>query len=105
MHPQDRFATNSANRLRLQKRYRDLRENLFLFLEDTTIPPTNNASEQALRWSVIFRKVTNGFRSDWGRDLFAHVRSIVNTGKRQGLSAFEAILVALNPLESLFPFG
>jgi transposase len=88
--------------VRLQNRYRDLREHLFLFLEDSTIPPTNNSSEQALRWSVIFRKVTNGFRSDWGRDLFAAVRSIVNTGKRQGLSAFESILTALNPLESLF---
>ena len=57
------------------------------------------------RWSVIFRKVTNGFRSDWGRDLFAAVRSIVNTGKRQGFSAFESILIALNPLKSLFPLG
>jgi transposase len=91
--------------IRLQNRYRDLRDNLFLFLEDTTIPPTNNASEQALRWSVIFRKITNGFRSEWGRDLFADVRSIVNTGKRQGLSAFQAILTALNPLESLFPLS
>ncbi len=91
--------------VRLQNRYRDLREHLFLFLEDSTIPPTNNSSEQALRWSVIFRKVTNGFRSDWGRDLFAAVRSIVNTGKRQGLSAFESILTALNPLESLFPLS
>lgn len=88
--------------IRLQKRYLDLRENLFLFLDDPSIPPTNNASEQALRWSVIFRKVTNGFRSDWGRDLFAAVRSIINTGHRQGLSAFESILTALNPLESLF---
>ena len=88
--------------IRLQKRYRALQDNLFLFLDDATIPATNNTSEQALRWSVIFRKVTNGFRSDWGRDLFAVVRSIVNTGKRQGLSAFEAILAALNPLESLF---
>jgi transposase len=75
--------------IRLQKRYRALQDNLFLFLDDATIPATNNASEQALRWSVIFRKVTNGFRSDWGRDLFAVVRSIVNTGKRQDLSAFE----------------
>ena len=91
--------------LRLKKRYRELRENLFLFLDDHTIPPTNNSSEQALRWSVIFRKVTNGFRSDWGRDLFAAVRSIVNTGKRQGFSAFESILIALNPLKSLFPLG
>jgi transposase len=88
--------------VRLQNRYRELQENLFLFLDDPTIPATNNSSEQALRWSVIFRKVTHGFRSDWGRDLFANVRSVVNTGKRQRLSAFESILAALNPLESLF---
>jgi transposase len=88
--------------VRLQNRYCDLRDNLFLFLEDSKIPATNNSSEQALRWSVIFRKVTNGFRSEWGRDLFADVRSIVNTGKRQGLSAFESILTAINPLKSLF---
>jgi transposase len=91
--------------IRLQNRYRELQDNLFLFLDDPTIPATNNTSEQALRWSVIFRKVTNGFRSDWGRDLFANVRSVVNTGKRQGLSAFESILAALNPLESLFSLG
>jgi transposase len=91
--------------IRLQNRYRELQDNLFLFLDDPTIPATNNASEQALRWSVIFRKVTNGFRSDWGRDLFAVVRSIVNTGKRQGLSAFESILAALNPLEPLLSLG
>jgi hypothetical protein len=42
---------------------------------------------------------------NWRRDLFAHVRSIVNTDKRQGLFAFEAILVVLNHLESLFPLG
>lgn len=89
--------------VRLQNRYLDLQENLFLFLDDPTIPPTNNASEQALRWSVIFRKITNGFRSDWGRDLFAMIRSIVNTGRRYGLSAFQSILAALNPLQSLFP--
>ena len=94
-----------ADGIRLQKRYRGLQDNLFLFLEDTTLPATNNASEQALRLSVIFRKVTNGFRSDWGRDLFADVRSIVNTGKRQGLSAFQAISRALDPAQSLFPLS
>ena len=99
------FSPTQADGIRLQKRYRELQNNLFLFLDDSTIPPTNNASEQALRWSVIFRKVTNGFRSDWGRDLFAAVRSVVNTGRRQGLSAFESILIALNPLKSLFPLS
>ena len=88
--------------IRLQTRYADLRENLFLFLDNRRIPPTNNGSEQALRWSVTFRQITNGFRSDWGRDVFACVRSIVNTGKRQGLSMLDSILIALDPLRSLF---
>jgi transposase len=66
------------------------------------VPPTNNSSEQAIRMSTIFRKVTNGFRSQWGKDLFANVRSIVNTGKRQGLSAFQSISKALSPLVSFF---
>jgi transposase len=72
---------------RLLKRYQKIRAHLLLFLTDETIPPTNNSSEQALRWSVVFRKVTNGFRSDWGAELFAQVRSLVNTAKRQGISA------------------
>ena len=44
--------------LNLLARYQKISPNLLLFLEDETIPPTNNASEQALRWSVIFRKIT-----------------------------------------------
>lgn len=88
--------------IRLRKRYQKIKDHLFLFLDDASIPPTNNSSEQALRMSVIFRKVTNCFRSEWGRDLFAHVRSVVNTGMRQGLSAFQAIENSLSPLPSLF---
>lgn len=80
---------------RLRKRYEAIQENLFLFLEDASIPPTNNSSEQAIRMSTLFRKVTNGFRSDWGKDLFAAVRSVVNTGRRQGLSDLQAIERAL----------
>jgi transposase len=80
---------------RLLKRYQQIRSHLLLFLDDETVPPTNNSSEQALRWSVVFRKVTHGFRSDWGAQLFAYVRSVVNTGKRYGLSSFEAISSAL----------
>lgn len=88
--------------IRLRKRYGGLIDNLFLFLEDATIPPTNNSSEQAIRMSVIFRRVTNGFRSEWGRDLFAAVRSVVNTGKRQGLTAYQSIQQALSADRSLF---
>ncbi len=81
--------------IRLKNRYWGLQDNLLPFLEDKTIPATNNGSEQALRMSVIFRKVTNGFRSDWGKEMFAAIRSVINTGKRQQLSAFESIGLAL----------
>lgn len=90
---------------RLLKRYQKIRDHLLLFLSDETIPPTNNASEQALRWSVIFRKVTNGFRSDWGAELFAQVRSLVNTAKRQGISAFDAISRALTSKQTDWLLG
>lgn len=87
---------------RLKKRYLKLQDNLFLFLEDSTIPPTNNSSEQALRMSKVFRKVTHCFRSTWGRDLFAEVRSIINTGRRQQLTPLQAIAAALDPKRSIF---
>jgi len=101
------LALQSANPhgRRLQKRYAKIQDSLFVFLEDAAIPPTNNSSEQAIRMSTVFRKVTNGFRSEWGRDLFAAVRSVVNTGKRQGLSAYQAIQKALAPIGSLFEPG
>ncbi|BAY80252.1 transposase IS66 (plasmid) [Nostoc linckia NIES-25] len=88
--------------IRLRKRYGSIKDHLFVFLEDASIPPTNNSSEQAIRMSTVFRKVTNCFRSQWGRDLFAAVRSVVNTGKRQGLTAYQAIQKALSTNGSLF---
>jgi len=96
------LAPQHPDGIRLRKRYGGLIDNLFLFLEDATIPPTNNSSEQAIRMSVIFRRVTNGFRSEWGRDLFAAVRSVVNTGKRPGLTAYQSIQQALSTDGSLF---
>ncbi|MEG4519542.1 MULTISPECIES: IS66 family transposase [unclassified Microcoleus] len=96
------LAPQHPDGIRLRKRYGGVIDNLFLFLEDAAIPATNNSSEQAIRMSVIFRRVTNGFRSEWGRDLFAAVRSVVNTGKRQGLTAYQSIQQALSTDGSLF---
>jgi Transposase IS66 family len=38
-------------------------DKLLVFLTRRDVAATNNESERALRPSVIFRKVTNGFRS------------------------------------------
>ncbi len=52
--------------IKLQRRYLKHRQHLFVFLERTDVPPTNNVSERALRPAVVHRKVTGGFRSEWG---------------------------------------
>ena len=56
---------------RLRRRYLAARDNLFTFLEHPEAPPDNNRSERDLRPMVVYRKVTGGFRSDWGADLYA----------------------------------
>ncbi len=55
----------------------------------------NNACERALRPSVIFRKVTGGFRAQWGAKVYAAAASVIATGRLHGLTAFEALRTAL----------
>ncbi len=92
-----------AHGIRLRKRYGKDRDSLFTFMTERGVPPTNNGSERDIRPSTIFRKVTNGFRSEWGSELYAGVRSTLNTGRRQGLSAFEAIQATIHRQPLLRP--
>lgn len=50
----------------LVKRIRRYRQELFTFVRDPAVPPTNNAAERSLRSLVIARKVSGGTRSAQG---------------------------------------
>lgn len=71
------------------------RDKLLVFLTRRDVEATNNASERALRPSVIFRRVTNGFRSHWGARVYADLCSIVATARLVGQNALTAIRDAL----------
>ena len=73
----------------------DARDKLLVFMRRRDVEPINNGSERKLRPSVIFRKVTNGFRSEWGAKLYADLCSIVSTGRLNGRSPLAAIRDAL----------
>jgi transposase len=73
----------------------DAREKLLVFMTRRDVEPTNNVSERALRPSVIFRKVTNGFRSGWGAKVYADIASIVGTGRLHGRTPLANIRAAL----------
>ena len=79
--------------LRIIKKYR---QNLFVFVTNRAMPPTNNGSEQALRPCVIFRKITNCFRSQWGAKLYADVRSVFETARRRGIPILQSIRLTLD---------
>ncbi|HEV7463974.1 MAG TPA: IS66 family transposase [Methyloceanibacter sp.] len=87
-------ATSTAGK-KLQDAIRSCRRYLFVFLANRAIPPTNNGSERALRPCVVFRKVTNCFRSEWGAKLYADIRSVIETARRRAVGALDAIISTL----------
>ena len=97
------LAPTNQHGKRLRKRYGKVRSHLFTFLEHPDAPPDNNGSERELRPTATYRKVTGGFRSTWGADLFANIRSVIGTAARHGIDAYHAIHAILRGASVLQP--
>ena len=81
--------------VKLQRMIMRTRQYLFVFVTNRDIPATNNGSERALRPCAVFRKITNGFRTEWGAKLYADIRSVIETARRRSIGALEAIRLTL----------
>jgi transposase len=62
---------------------RNHREDLFRFVDNPEINPSNNLAEQGLRPAVVIRKVSGGSRSEDGADTTAKLLSVIQTMKMQ----------------------
>ena len=93
-HLMRRTPTQAAG-VKLQRVIKKIRRHMFVFMTNRAIPPTNNGSERALRPCVTFRKITNGFRTEWGARLYADIRSVIETARRRAIGALEAIRLTL----------
>ena len=80
---------------KLQRAIAKGRRNLFLFVTNRALEPTNNGSERALRPCATFRKVTGGFRTPWGASLYADLRSVIETARRRAIPPLQAIALTL----------
>src|SRR5271157_1834169 len=80
---------------KLQDTIKAVRGNLFVFMTNREIEATNNGSERALRPGAVYRKITNGFRSEWGAKFYADLRSVIETGRRRSVRALDAIRLTL----------
>jgi len=85
-----------AKGAKLQKAMARGRGNLFLFVTNRALEPTNNGSERALRPCVTFRKITGGFRTAWGAELYADIRSVLETARRRAIPPLQAIHLTLD---------
>ena len=75
----------------LQAQIKAWRGKVFVFLTDRRVPATNTISEREIRPSVVFRKVTNGFRTEWGAGVHAGCRSLTSTAKLHTHTAIDAV--------------
>jgi len=76
----------------LAKRFHQHGEAYFRFITTPGIEPTNNLAEQAIRFVVIDRRITQGTRSETGRRWCERIWTVIATCAQQGRSAFEFIL-------------
>ncbi len=93
----------------MAKRFRENGKAYFEFITTPGMGPTNNLAEQAVRFVVIDRRITQGTRSENGRESNERLWTVVGTCALQGRSAFEFILTAVRayfhnePAPSLLP--
>ena len=71
-------------------------ENLFRFVTDPDVDPTNNISERKLRHLVIIRKISNGSRSRNGANITAILLSVIQTLRHNNMDVFEGMKDILN---------
>ena len=66
------------------------RNDIFRFVIDRSVEPTNNRAERAIRPIVTYRKVSGGSRSERGARDFTRVYSVLESMRKKGKLPFRA---------------
>ncbi|WP_407540906.1 IS66 family transposase [Deinococcus radiomollis] len=62
------------------------------FLDDDRMPFDNNLAEQEIRMMCGKRKISGGFRSELGGEVFCRIRSYVATLQKQGMNVWDGLV-------------
>ena len=74
---------------KIKKRFtRKDSDGYFLFLENPNVEPTNNATEQKIRFVVLDRRVTQGTNSNAGMRFYERVWTVIATCSAKGKNIF-----------------
>jgi transposase len=72
-------------------RFKTFKDETLRFLVDFAVPFTNNLAERDLRMTKVKMKISGSFRTLEGARVFARLRSIVSTARKQGLNILHAL--------------
>jgi len=75
----------------LLRRLRDFKSDVLRFAEDFLVPFTNNLAEQDIRMMKVRMKISGSFRSEKGAQVFAAVRSVISTARKQGWNILDTL--------------
>jgi len=86
----------------LLERLRAFEDDVLRFMEVGIVPFTNNQSENDLRMTKVQQKISGCFRSLEGAKIFCRVRSYLSTGRKQGMTATDALTWLFQGKQPLF---
>jgi transposase len=89
--------------MNMAKRLRSNGHSYFTFITSPNTDPTNNCAEQAIRFVVIYRKVSQGTRSENGRLACERFFTVIATCARQGRSAYQFIKESIESFTNSIP--
>jgi|SRR5262245_11769612 len=79
----------------MAKRLQTYGESYFTFVTTPGVQPTNNLAEQAIRFVVIDRHITQGTRSEAGQRWCERIWTVIATCTQQGRSVFDYLYAAV----------
>jgi transposase len=85
----------TAHSRNMAQRFAQHGEAYFVFVTTPEVEPTNNLAEQAIRFVVIDRHITQGTRGEAGRRWCERIWTVVATCGQQGRSVFEYLYAAV----------
>jgi len=88
-------APDRAGARNLRTRFKVNPKKFFTFVTTPGVQPTNNMTEQAIRYLVIDRRITQGTRGKKGRDWSARIWTAISTCESQGRPIFQFLCEAV----------
>lgn len=87
----------------LLDRFADYHEAVLRFVNDFSVPFTNNQAEQDVRMMKLKQKVSGCFRKLERGEMFCRIRSYISTARKQGWKIWDALAEAVRGSPRLLP--